>query len=142
MQDGIVEPVSRGLHVRLRRAVLDHATSETRRTFAPVLHVGLPGEHEAAFEVRPDDVLDQALRVDIVSALVRRTHRRGSTPLVWLARPGDLAEVHDTDLAWLAATRATAGELGRHLPYVVVNRRAWRDPRTGVGRSWQRLRAR
>ena len=142
MQDGIVEPVSRALHVRLRRAVLDHASHERRRIFAPVLHVGLPGEREAGFEIGPDDVLDQALRVDVVSALVRRTHRRGATPLVWLARPGDLSEVRDTDLAWLAATRAAAGELGRHLPYVVINRRAWRDPRTGVGRSWQRLRER
>ena len=140
MQDGIVEPVSHALHVRLRRAVLEHARSERRRTFPPVLHVGVPGERSSAFTAGPDDVLDQALRIDVVSALVRRSHQRGTTPLVWLARPGDLVETGDADLAWLAATRTAAGELGRHLPFVVVNRRAWRDPRTGVGRTWQRIR--
>ncbi len=107
-----------------------------------MLHVGVPGERSSAFTAGPDDVLDQALRADVVSALVRRTHQRGSTALVWLARPGDLVETRDADLVWLAATRTAAGELGRHLPFVVVNRRAWRDPRTGVGRTWQRLRER
>lgn len=142
MEHGIVEPVSRVLHLRLRQAVLDHAHRERRRVFASVLRVGLPGEREGGFEVRPEESLDHALRVDVVSALVRRTHRPGATPLVWLTRPGDLLEEHTADLEWLAATRAAGGELGRHLPYVVVNRRSWRDPATGVGRSWQRLRER
>ena len=142
MEEGIVEPVARGLYVRLRRAVLDHARTERRRVFPPVLHVGSPGHRVAAFAIEPDDPTDQALRTDIVSAMLRLAGQRGSTPLVWLSRPGAPSEVRDVDLEWLAATRAAGAELGRHLPFVVINRRAWRDPRTGVGRVWQRVRDR
>ncbi len=143
MEEGIVEPVARQLYVRLRRAVLDHARTERRRqAFPPVLHVGSPGQVVADFAIMPADSTDQALRVDIVSAMLRQAARRGDTPLVWLSRPGAPSEVRDVDLEWLAATRAAGAELGRHLPYVVINRRAWRDPRTGVGRVWQRVRER
>ncbi len=143
MEEGIVEPVARGLYVRLRRAVLDHARSEQRRqAFPPVLHVGSPGLVVADFTIEPTETTDQALRADIVSAMLRRASRRGDTPLVWLSRPGAPSEVRDVDLEWLAATRAAGAERGRHLPYVVINRRAWRDPRTGVGRVWQRVRER
>ncbi len=142
MEEGIVEPVARGLYVRLRRAVLDHARTERRRVFPPVLHVGSPGLTVADFAIEPDEHTDHALRTDIVSAMVRLAAPRGDTPLVWLSRPGAPSEVRDVDLEWLAAARAAGAELGRHLPYVVINRRAWRDPRTGVGRVWQRLRDR
>lgn len=143
MEEGIVEPVARGLYVRLRRAVLDHARTEPRRqAFPPVLHIGSPGLVVADFTIEPAEATDQALRADIVSAMLRRASRRGETPLVWLSRPGAPSEVRDVDLEWLAATRAAGAELGRHLPYVVINRRAWRDPRTGVGRVWQRVRER
>ncbi len=142
MEEGIVEPVARELYVRLRRAVLDHARPERRRVFPPVLHVGSPGLRVADFVIEPDDPTDHALRIDIVSAMLRRAARRGDTPLVWLSRPGAPSEIRDVDLEWLAATRAAGAELGRHLPFVVINRRAWRDPRTGVGRVWQRLRDR
>lgn len=148
MRPGIVEPVARPLQARLRRAVLQHASTQRRREFAPVLHVGSPGARTAVFSAGPDDgPLDLALRTEVVLALWRRV-REGAWPgeldlhLAWLARPGDLAEVHDSDLAWHAAVRAARGELGHYLPFVVVNRRAWRDPATGVGRSWQRLRDR
>lgn len=142
MEEGIVEPVARGLYVRLRRAVLDHARSERRRVFPPVLHVGSPGLTVSRFRIEPDEPTDHALRADIVSAMLRLASCRGDTPLVWLSRPGAPSETRDVDLEWLAATRSAGGELGRHLPFVVINRRAWRDPRTGVGRVWQRLRDR
>lgn len=142
MEEGIVEPVSRGLYLRLRRAVLDHAGTEKRRVFPPVLHVGAPGTAVVRFVVEADDATDHALRTDIVSAMLRRSRQRGATPLVWLARPGAPSEVRDVDLDWLAATRSAGGELGLLLPYVVINRRAWRDPRSGVGRVWQRARDR
>lgn len=141
MQEGIVEPVSRGLHLRLRRAVVDHAATERRRVFPPVLHVGSPGETVATFVIA-DDATDHALRTDVVSAMLRRSRRRGATPLVWLSRPGAPSEVRDVDLEWLAATRSAGGELGLLLPYVVINRRAWRDPRSEVGRVWKRARDR
>lgn len=140
MEEGIVEPVPRPLLALLRRAVLDHATAEGRRTFPATLHVGVPGRVEAAFTLAPGEEADHALRVDVVAAMLRRTQRRGATPLVWFTRAGNLAELQDADLAWCAATRAAGAELGRHLPYVVVNRRSWRDLRSGVGREWQRLR--
>ncbi len=142
MEEGIVEPVARGLYVRLRRAVLDHARHERRRVFPPVLHVGSPGLNVTEFAIEPGDPTDHALRIDIVSAMLRLVARRGDTPLVWLSRPGAPSETRDVDLEWLAATHAAGAELGRHLPFVIINRRAWLDPRTGVGRVWQRLRDR
>ncbi len=142
MEEGIVEPVSRGLYLRLRRTVLDHARNERRRVFPPVLHVGSPGATVADFVVETDEPTDHALRTDIVAALLRRAGQAGGTPLVWLSRPGAPSDVRDVDLEWLAAARSAGAELGRHLPYVVINRRAWRDPRTGVGRVWQRVRDR
>ena len=142
MEEGIVEPVSRGLYLRLRRAVLDHARNERRRVFPPVLHVGSPESTVADFVIEAGDPTDHALRTDIVAALLRRARQAGGTPLVWLSRPGAPSDVRDVDLEWLAAARSAGAELGRHLPYVVINRRAWRDPRTGVGRVWQRVRDR
>lgn len=141
----ITEPVPRPLALLLRRAVLDHATTEHRRSFHPLLHVGVPGGPESVLAVRPDDRLDHALRVDVVSAMLRRSSRQGAGgptgPLVWLTRAGEL-DLQDVDVAWLAATRAAAQELDRALPMVVANRRGWLDPRTGVTRRWQRLRDR
>jgi hypothetical protein len=139
--EGIVEPVGLRLQARLRRAVWELARTENRRGFPPVMHAGDPGGAVAALEIRHDArQSDYALRVDVVSALVRRTRPRVDTPLVWLTRPGPLADTQDVDLEWLAATRAAAAELATHLPFVVVNRRAWRDPRSGVGRVWKRPR--
>lgn len=141
MSVAIHEPVPDPLQGVLRRAVLDHASSESRRHYAPALHVGVPGGTTASFETSPDDPDDQALRVDVVEAMVRRVGRLPGTPLVWLTRPGPLA-VQDLDLHWLSASAAAAEELGIGLRMVVVDRRSWRDPRTGVGREWQRLRRR
>lgn len=146
---GVVEPVPRELWVLLRLAVLTHAHQERRRVHPPVVHVGTPGGAVATFALggsREGPRLDHALRTDVLEAMVRRADRAGGAAssgpgrtLVWLTRPGPL-EPRDVDLAWLAATRAAAAELGRVLPMVVVNRRSWRDPATGVAREWTRLR--
>lgn len=139
--DGIVEPVPRDLQRLLRRAVLDHTTTERQRVFPPALHVGVPGAVRARFVVGPDDgTLDHAVRTDVVEAMVRRTRRPDAHPIVWLTRRGQL-DLQDVDLDWLAAARTAGAELGIPLPLVVVNRRSWRDPRTGVGRQWERLRS-
>jgi hypothetical protein len=137
MSVAIVEPVPEPLQLLLRRAVLDHATGESRRHYPPVLHVGVPGGPEASLQAGDDDPIDHALGVDVVEAMVRRADRVTGPALVWLTRPGPL-DTQDLDLAWLAATRAAALELGAVLRYVVVNRQAWLDPVTGVGRVWQR----
>jgi hypothetical protein len=141
MSVAIVEPVPEALQGLLRRAVLDHATAESRRLYRPVLHVGVPGGSETTFEPGEDEPDDQALRVDVVEAMVRRVGRLPGAPLVWLTRPGPLT-TQDLDLRWLSATTTAAGELGVALRMAVVDRRSWRDPRTGVGREWQRLRRR
>ena len=141
MTVGIVEPVPDALHLLLRRAVLDLVEGERRRQFPPVLHLGRPGGPAATFEPDRGEAADQALRVDVVEALVRRVGRGLDPPLVWLTRPGAL-DIQDLDLHWLAAAAAASAELGVGLRMVVVNRRSWRDPRTGVGREWRRLRPR
>lgn len=138
----ITEPVPRPLLALLRRAVLDHAVSEQRRVFAPTVHVGVPGAATATLPLG-DQRLDHALRVDALEAMVRRLRAGRSSPvpaLVWLTRSGSL-EVRDVDLAWLSAARTAAAELGQPLPMVVVNRRSWREPGTGVQREWTRLRS-
>jgi hypothetical protein len=138
--EGIHEPVTRSLHRTLRRAVLEHAGSERRRIFAPLLHVGTPGGPQALFAPGPLPATDHALRTDVMAALLRRTSAIDGR-LVWLTRPGDL-ELQDLDAAWLAAARAAGAEAGVPVTMVVVTRHGWRDPRSGAGRTWKRLRAR
>ena len=136
--EGLQGPVSPALHRVLRRAVLDHCTTERRRVHPPLLHVGVPGGAEAVFaDVEPTD---HGLRCDIVAAMRTRTGRGTSTPLVWLTRTGDL-DLQDVDFRWLASARAAYAEAGAALVMVVVNRRGWRDPRSGERHDWVRLRA-
>jgi hypothetical protein len=139
--EGIQEPVGRLQAAVLLRAALDHVRTERRRWFPALLHVGVPGGPEEVFAVAPDEVLDQALRADVVAALLQRTRRPDGPPLVWLTRPGDL-DLQDVDAAWVAGARAAAAEAGVGLTLVVVTRHGWRDPRSGVGREWKRLRTR
>ena len=141
--EGIEEPVDDRLHHALRRAVLEHATSERRRVFAPLLHVGTPDGRQDLFAPEHLDhaPLDHALRADVVAALLRRHRSTDPAPLVWLTRPGELC-LQDVDAAWLAAARTAAAEAEQPLTMVVVTRRGWWDPRSGATRTWRRLRAR
>jgi hypothetical protein len=141
--EGIAEPVAAPLERQLRRAVLQLVSGEPRRRFPTVLHVGWPTGRQARFtpDRTPDGALDQALRADVVAALVRRAGGAATTPLVWLARCGDL-ELADADADWLAAARAAYAEAGSPLTMVVVTRQGWRDPRSGATRRWRRLRDR
>jgi hypothetical protein len=141
----VEEPVSRADQALLRRLVLDHKTTERRRRFPAVLHLGAPGRPESGRVDEAEADLDHALRCDLLEAMLR-TARRGplaaSWPLrTWLTRPGDL-EVQDIDLTWLRAVTAVNGELGQALPFVVVTRAGWFDPRSDVRRTWRRLRDR
>lgn len=145
IRPGITEPVPRPLERVLREAVLEHAETERRRhAFAPVLHAGVPGRAARTFTVAPGEALDEALRVDVVEALVRPALDRGRVPLLWLTRPEAHAEGGDgeaqVDRDWVAAAGAAGAELGVRLDLVVVTRNRWRDPRTGVERRWRRLR--
>lgn len=143
----ITEPVDRRLLALLRQAVLAHVAAEQRRVHPPVVHVGSPGGPTATL-VLGDQRLDHAVRTDVLEAMVRRTRAAATSPaspgpptLVWLTRSGSW-EPRDVDLAWLAAARTAAAELGHALPMVVVTRRSWHDPATGVRRDWVRLRPR
>jgi len=135
----ITEPVDRRLLALLRRAVLEYSTAERRRVHPPVVHVGVPGGVTSSLALG-DQRLDHALRTDVLEAMVRHAGTTApASTLVWLSRCGP-REVRDVDLAWLAAARAAGAELGRALPMVVVTRRSWTDPSTGVHRDWLRLR--
>jgi len=137
------EPLARSLEIVLRRVVVEHASTERRRVYPPLLHVGWPGARAEIFAAEAEDRFDPALRCDVVAALLRRARQRGPTPgavpMLWLTRSGPL-EVGDLDVAWLtAAVRASAeAELG--LTFVVVTRRGWFDPRSGSRRAWRRIR--
>lgn len=138
---GIQAPVPLLLQRVLRRAVREHAVQEQRRRYPAVLHAGLPGAGEASlrrFEVRPGETLDLALRIEIVEALCRESLARKVVPLLWLTRPVDGPDLED--LAWAAAVGCAGPELGVSLDLVVITRRSWWDPRSGVGRTWSRIR--
>ncbi|MBZ5736947.1 hypothetical protein [Nocardioides mangrovi] len=140
--EGIQAPVAPALHGLLRRAVLDHRAAERRRAFAPRLHVGRPGGVTEVLACGPEGGYDHALRADVVAAMLARALRRDRrVPMVWLTRPGDLS-VQDVDAAWVSGARTAAAEAGVRLTLVVVTRQGWLDPRSGVGRTWTRLRDR
>lgn len=139
IEEGLYEPLARDLERMLRRAVWEHATAERRRRHLPVLRVGVPGGRQLLYPDRPDEPTDPALRADIVAAM---RHRTGlARPLVWLTRPGDL-DLQDIDMRWLGAARRAYAEAELPLVFVVANRHGWRDPRSGLTRTWQRLRIR
>jgi len=123
----------------LRLAVGRFRLAEQRRRFAPCLHVGEPGADEVAFEDLAADHLDADLRSEIAAALISRALLFTPRPAAWLTRVGELSE-HDADLAWLAATAQAATEAGLEVPFVVITRRGWYDPRSGARREWRRLR--
>lgn len=120
----------------LREAVRRHAHGERRRRFAPVVHVGRPGVRERSVAAAVHDT-DHALRADLMAALLARSP--DSETMVWLTRPGEL-HTHDVDAAWLAASATAWAEAGRDLSWVVVTRHGWWDPRSGLRRTWQRIR--
>jgi hypothetical protein len=125
----------------LRRAVLDLRVTESRKTFPPVLHVGVPGAAAIAYELRRNEPLEHGLRADLVAALRRRTCTESVEPLVWLTRTGEFV-LEDADAAWLSAARSAYAEAGAPLTMAVVTRRGWWDPVSGRRREWKRLRQR
>lgn len=131
-------PIERSTHSVLRAAVLELVETEPRRQFPAVLHAGTPGR-----SVRHVDAgaTDAGLRADVTLALMRRAGTATTAPHVWLSRPGALS-AHDDDLRWLGPVDWAAAALGLHTGLVVVTRRGWFDPVSGVRREWRRLRRR
>ena len=144
----VEEPLSGADLALLRRLVLEHKAAEPRHAFPAVLHLGGPGQPEAGRVVEDPaatgpEALDHALRCDVLEALLKRAARKSPDRrlMTWLTRPGTL-EVQDVDLAWLRAVAAVNGETERALAFLVVTKEGWRDPQSGVRRSWQRVRQR
>ena len=131
-------PIERATHAVLRAVVLDLIESEPRRRFPAALHAGVPGRSARHIDAGP---MDAGLRTDVALALLRRAGPATPRPYVWLTRPGELS-VHDEDLLWLGPVAWAATALGQHTSLVVVTRRGWFDPVSGVRREWRRLRRR
>jgi hypothetical protein len=130
-------PIDRHTHLALRAAVLELREGERRQRFPARLHAGLPGP--TCPRVTVPAGAGSGLRADLAVALLARGAAQASRPCVWLTRPGELA-VEDADLEWGWAVRWAAGALGRTDTLVVVTRRGWFDPVSGVRREWRRLR--
>ncbi len=135
-------PITRAEHRVLRAAVLEFKEAQPRGRAPVSLRAGVPGRASAVHVVTPGQVLDQSLRTDISAALLQRTASYGARRWAWLTRTGTVASLHDADAAWSSAWYAACAEAGVHVPFVVVTRSGWRDPRSGVIREWQRLRRR
>ena len=131
-------PIERSTHSVLRAAVLDLVEGEPRRRFPTVLHAGVPGRSARHVDDLP---VDAGLRADIALALLRRASAGTPQPYVWITRPGELS-VHDEDLLWLGPVTWAVAGLGQQASLVVVTRRGWFDPVSGVRREWRRLRRR
>lgn len=130
-------PIDRHTHLALRAAVLELREGERRHHFPPRLHAGLPGPTCPVTQAPPG--AGHGLRADLALALLTRAAAHVPRPCVWLTRPGELT-VEDVDLDWGRAVRWAAGALGRTDTLVVVTRRGWLDPVSGVRREWRRLR--
>lgn len=114
---------------------------ESRRVFDTMVQLGhLAGPRESLVVAARDlPVLDLALRTDLVGRLLDSDGGTGTAD-VWLSRAGP-TELHDHDLAWLAAASAACVEAGRALGgFYVITRTGWLDPRSGRSRTWKRLR--
>lgn len=122
----------------LRLLVFELRRSTRARTFAPVIHVGVPG---GEVFTAPAAGLDHALRTDLVLTLLAM-HEEEAAPAAWLTRLGAPGG-HDLDAAWEAAALAGFAESGAVLPwFAVVTKQGWARPLTGETRTWQRLRLR
>lgn len=131
-------PVDRLTHTVLRAAVLELRESEPRVRFPARLCVGVPGRSRVHV-LDGDGPADAGHRAEVALALLHAAAADVRRPYAWLSRPGELV-VEDVDLLWGSAVRWAAGALGTTTDLVVVTRRGWVDPVSGVRREWRRLR--
>jgi hypothetical protein len=136
--EGLSEPLPDRTRRLLQQAVRELVAVEAGRVFPPLLHVGRPGTGAPWLDLDTTGPTDPGLRADVVAALRARAGA-DRDQLVWLTRPGP-QELQDVDALWLAAARAAYTEAEAPLTFVVVTRQGWRDPRSGVGQRWTRLR--
>jgi hypothetical protein len=136
----LVEPIAPHIKNQLRTAVAALCSDRRRRRFPATIHVGTPGDIFCSF-TDDEEHLDIGLRTAIVEALMSGVSPPQSNPLCWLSRPGEL-RWNDTDAAWLGPVVRAFAAACQPLTMVVVTRRGWYDPRSGVTREWKRLRSR
>lgn len=130
-------PVDRHTHAVLRAATVELVETETRRRFPTTVHAGVPGRSVRHVDDPPAP--DAGLRADLVLALLRGSVGLAPRPMLWLTRPGELSP-HDEDLRWLGPAAWACRAWGAPVGLVVVTRRGWFDPVSGVRREWRRLR--
>lgn len=124
---------------------------EQRRVFAQRAHLGVPGGPRSLTSDGiaplsgdpwpPPPWLDAGARADVCDRMVSAwTTQAQSAAYCWYTRPGT-PDLHDEDLAWLAAASWAFDAHGLPmLGFWVVTRYGWRDVTTGEGRRWKRLR--
>ena len=134
----LVQPLPAETLAWWRATVLELRT-DVRRVFAPLLHAGTPGGRNFTAPVRFEGEVDQGLQVDLARVLIERARGAGAFSALWLTRSGSL-DLHDLDAMWCAASVRACREAGVDDTFVVVTRPGWRDPRSGVERTWKRLR--
>lgn len=117
-----------------RSATAAVRASHLRRRFPSTVNVGDPdGEFR---HVAARDAVDFGERIEVITSLVDALGAATWPVLVWLARPGELT-AHDEDMAWQAAVRHAAAELGRDLRFAVVTRQGWYDPTSMRRGAWR-----
>lgn len=133
-------PAWAGLRPELREAVHRLRQTHRGRSFERVLHVGSLGAEAARFTIADRVDVDQALRLDVATALLERCAE--PQPLLWITRPGD-PEPWLSDLAWLRAAWLACRDDGRTPgPAIVLTKDGWTAPFTGEQARWKRLRLR
>lgn len=142
-ETGLVAPLPFPVRSMLRAATVDHLRSERRALFPATIHVGTPGAFRVSTPVA-DIAAEFATTADTIHAMVRCAERTGVStpsgiPWVWLTRSGE-AGADALDFTLLAPTMHAYAEAGQPLTFFVVTRRSWHDPRSGLQRSWTRLR--
>lgn len=125
---------------QLRLEVARLRAVQVRRRFGTVVHVGrFAGERRSCSVPTGDPCLDHGTRVDLLLDLLE-AHPEDQTTRAWITREGRPGP-GDEDLAWLAASIAAYGALGREpAGFWTVTRWGWLDVRTGETRTWKRLR--
>lgn len=141
---GLTEPLSVVVRSMLRTATVEHLRDERRRLFPARLHVGTPGASRLSASI-PEAPSEFGTRVDLIHAMAREAERSGvatptGVPWVWLTRSGAAVPDH-LDFSFLAPALHAYAEVSQPLTFFVVTRRGWHDPRSGLHRTWSRLRA-
>ena len=137
---GLVAPLPRDLHRGLRAEVIALRQAHRGLRFPVSVRLGVPGTGGPVHVVSAEDPPDHGYRSEVAAALLCAARRpRPTPPVAWLIRPGHLSW-HDREAEWLPALVSVYAEADLPLVFVVVTKRGWYDPRSGLDKEWRRLR--